>query len=137
VQRHLIIPVALGSMALAGAGWFVGIATGSSPASSETSITTRTVTEKGTVVSVHGAPEVLTVKKKIPARTITRNGKVITLPATTLDLVRTQIRTISRTTPGRTVTRTSPPVTVTNVVTQTQTQTVTEPGTTITITVTT
>jgi hypothetical protein len=134
VQRHLIIPVALGSMALAGAGWFVGIATGSPPAAGTSVITrTYTVTAKGTVVSVHGAPEVLTVKKKIPARTITRNGKVITLPATTLDVVRTQTRTIS--TPGRTVTRTSPPVTVTNTLTQTQTQTVTEPGTTITITV--
>ena len=137
MQRHLIIPVALGSMALAGAGWFVGIATGSSPEATGTSVTTLTITEKGTVVSVHGSPEVSIIKKKIPARTITRNGKVITLPASTLDVVRTRTRTISHTTPGRTVTRTSPPVTVTNVVTQTQTQTVTEPGTTVTVTVTT
>ena len=104
MQRHLIIPVALGSMALAGAGWFVGIATGSPPATTGTSVTTLTITEKGTVVSVHGAPEVSIIKKKIPARTITRNGKVITLPASTLDVVRTQTRTISHTTPGRTVT---------------------------------
>ena len=127
-------------MALAGAGWFVGIATGSPP-DPATSVTTSTmtITEKGTVVSVHGSPEVSIVKKKIPARTITSNGKVITLPASTVDEIRTQTRTISHTTPGRTVTKTSPPVTVTNVVTQTQTdtQTITLPGTTITVTVTT
>jgi hypothetical protein len=143
VQRHLIVPVALGSMALAGAGWFVGIATGSSPDAAGTSVTTRTftVTEKGTVVSVHGAPEVSIVKKKIPPRTITSNGKVITLPASTVDEVRTQTRTrvVSHTTPGRTVTKTTPPVTLTNTVTQTQTQTqtITLPGTTVTITITT
>ena len=137
MQRHLIIPVALGSMALAGAGWFVGIATGSPPATTGTSVTTLTITEKGTVVSVHGAPEVSIIKKKIPARTITRNGKVITLPASTLDVVRTQTRTISHTTPGRTVTRTLPQRTVTTTTTTTQTQTVTGPTTTVTSTVTT
>jgi hypothetical protein len=88
-------------------------------------------------VSVHGAPEVSIVKKKIPARTITSNGKVITLPASTVDEVRThtQTRTISHTTPGRTVTKTSPPVTVTTITTTTTTQTVTGPTTTVTTTV--
>ena len=123
------------AVALAGAGWFVGIATGSPPATTVTSVTTLTITEKGTVVSVHGAPEVSIIKKKIPARTITRNGKVITLPASTLDVVRTQTRTISHTTPGRTVTL--PQRTVTITTTTTQTQTVTGPTTTVTSTVTT
>ena len=137
--RWTILPGALVCLALLGGGAWAGVALGGG---SSTVTETFQVVRSGKVITVNGVKKVV-----VPAKTIIRKGKRVTLPAQTLTadrFVQSPPQTIVRS--GRTVT--SPAVTVTQTITTTQTgptQTVTsvstttetQPPVTVTVTVTT
>jgi hypothetical protein len=107
-----------------------------------------TFTRKGRVVSVKGDTKLV----KLPARTITRNGQLITIPAKTIAITDTQTlpgatNVVTRngtvtithkggttTLPGTTITQTTPGTTITETIPVPTTITVTETGPTTTIT---
>ena len=148
--RTLAVPVVLALVALVGVGWAFGNTlkekTPGTPA-----ISSFTTTVKGKVVLVGGK----SIRIRVPAKTVERNGRTITIPAHTVDLTRTTPGgmttidgTVYRTRPGSTITRTGPggTITVTQTLpgttltgpstTLTETTTVTLPATTTTETVT-
>lgn len=123
VDPRFVIPVSLLSLSLFGGGLALGNAIGSSPTAARTLTYTASYTVKGKVITVNGVKKV-----RVPARTVTRQGKVVTLPASTVDFVQTL--------PAHTVNGTvivTHRVLVTVTQTQTQTQTTTN---TITVPVT-
>ncbi|MGN6379890.1 MAG: hypothetical protein ACTHNU_13130 [Gaiellales bacterium] len=138
VPRWAIIPGVLACIALLAGGAWAGITLGNG--SSSTVTDTIHVVRSGHVVVVSGVRKVA-----LPASTVTRNGRVIHLPAQLVTLTNNQVQTSVSTAPGRTVVRTGrtstvtvpgPTQTVTQVSSVTETVTETEPGTTITVTVT-
>jgi hypothetical protein len=134
--RWAILPGALICLALLGGGAWAGIALGGG---SSTVTETFQVVRSGKVVTVHGVKKVV-----LPAKTITRKGKKVTLPASTQTLDRfSQLppQTVVRS--GRTVTVPASTITQTATITQTgptqtvtTTSTVTETGPTVTVTIT-
>jgi hypothetical protein len=125
VDPRFVIPVSLLSLSLFGGGLALGNAIGSSPTTTRTLTYTASYTVKGKVITVNGIKKV-----RVPARTVTRQGKVVTLPASTVDFVQTLP---ARTVNGTVIVTHRVPVTVTQTRTQTQTQTTTN---TITVPVT-
>ena len=140
--RWTILPGALTCLALLGGGAWAGVALGGG---SSTVTETFQVVRSGKVITVNGVKKVV-----VPAKTVIRKGKKVTLPASTLpastltDFSQLPASTIVRS--GRTVT--GPAVTVTQTITTTQTgptQTVTSvststetlPPVTVTVTITT
>jgi hypothetical protein len=161
-QSHLILPVVLASVALLAIGFAVAALVGTG-ASAATAASTGTLTYVHTSVqTVNGKPVTVTKQgkvrfkiKHIPAKTVMRNGKVVTLPAHTQQVVETlpgKVVVHKVTAPGKTrttvqthtntVTNTAISTvfnTITNTATVfntvTQTETVTGPGVTVTVTV--
>ncbi len=138
-QSHLILPVVLASIALTGIGFAVAamVGTGADAASSSTvsTFTIQSTISGSNVTVVHNKVKV--VKHVVKGKVITRNGKSITLPASTSFQ---QITTPGKTTVetrvnNRTHTLTNTQTqtqTQTNTLTQTDTQTVTAPPVTVT-----
>jgi hypothetical protein len=135
IPRHLWFPSAMTVLSLFLGGLYLGKLIGGPPDAGAAFVTTLTV--RGQVVKVSGKP----VRVLVPAKTIIRDGKVIPIPPTTIDLtqagrtvVSTQTvpTTVSQTeTVPTTVTETSTvPTTVTTTATVTDTVTVTGTGTT-------
>lgn len=131
VDPRFVIPVTLIALCLFGVGLALGNVIGNDPAGTQTLTFTRSFTEKGVVTTVHGTK---TVHVKTPPRVVTRNGKPVTLPGTTVDgpstvlpgQVITEPVTVVRTHNQTTTVRTtvSVPTTITDTVTVTQTVTI-------------
>src|SRR5436853_7493979 len=75
-------------VALFAGGLYLGKVIGDAPAASAAFVTTQTLT--GKVIKVAGKP----VKVFVPAKTIVKNGVVVTLPAHTIDLTKTIAATV-------------------------------------------
>ena len=127
VPKHLLLPGIAAILLLFGGGLYFGNMLGSDP-SAATLITT--VKVKGKVVTLKGK----SVKVVVPPRTITRHGKRVKLPRSTVDVTKTQTQTQIQTRQHTvivpvptTVTRTTTirvPTTIVSTVTTTVTTTV-------------
>ena len=130
IDPRFLVPAVLACLTLFGGGLALGNLTGSSPAQTTTVTFSKSFTSKGKVITVNGVKKV-----RLPARTITRKGKVVTIPAQTVNLVQTRVVN------GTVIVTTRVPTTVfrtqtnTQVTTQTITTTVQLPPSTITSTV--
>jgi hypothetical protein len=123
--KHLLLPGIAGILLLFGGGLYFGNMLGSDP-----SAATLITTVKGKVVTLKGK----SVKVVVPPRTITRHGKRVKLPRSTVDVTKTQTQTQIQTRQHTvivpvptTVTRTTTirvPTTVVSTVTTTVTTTV-------------
>lgn len=137
--RWAVIPGVVACFALLGTGAWVGVMLGSAPGAVSD---TFQIVRSGKVVTVHGVKKVL-----LPARTITRKGRTIRLPASEVTLTQDRFSALPAQTvvrSGRTVTLPASTVTQIDTVTQTgptqtvtEVTTVTETGPTVTVTVTT
>ena len=157
-QTHLILPVVLASIALLAIGFAVSalVGTGTSVASDSPSTLTyektSTITQNGTTSTVVHTLKGKVRTKRIGPRVVTRNGSVVTLPASTerftnVTTLPGKVRVTTRTTPGKVTTRTSTITntsTVLSTITNTSTifstvtvpTTVTSPPVTVTVTTT-
>jgi hypothetical protein len=124
------------------AGLYLGTVVGRAPDAGAAYVTTLKL--KGKVIKVHGKP----IRVLVPAKTVTRNGRVVTVRAKTIDLtqvtpaaktvISTQhdVSTVDETTivPTTIITTGSVPTTETDTVTVTETVTsgTTDTGTTTT-----
>jgi hypothetical protein len=130
--KRAFIPGAIACFALLGLGLEAGSRVGgTATAVSQTSVYTTTVS--GRIVTVKGKARRIIV----PAKTIRRHGKTVTIPAHTVAITDTQVVTgPARTIDGTVIRTVRVPVTVTEPGrTDTTTQTVTGPVTTVTQTV--
>jgi hypothetical protein len=130
--KRALIPGAIICLALLGLGLVAGSKVGgTAAATTHTSVYTTTIT--GRIVTVKGKAR----KIVVPAKTIRRNGKTVTIPAHTVAITDTQVVTgPARTVDGTVIRTVRVPVTVTGPVrTDTTTQTVTGPVTTVVQTV--
>lgn len=131
-RKRALIPGALLCLALLGLGWAAASNVGETAASTtHTSVYTTTIS--GRIVTVNGKAQ----KIIVPAKTIHRRGKTVTIPAHTVAITDTQVLPGPTSTVDGTVVRTvRVPVTVTGPgTTATTTQTVTGPVTTVVQTV--
>lgn len=142
-QSHLILPVVLAAIALTGIGFAIAALVGTGAEASGTSASQITI---HSTVTTPGATITKVATKRIPAKTITKNGKVTTLPAHSVNVYSTitapghnvtNTRTTTHTVTGAPRTVTSPPVTVTSppVTVTSPPITVTSPPVTVTATV--
>jgi hypothetical protein len=132
-RKRALIPGALLCLALLGLGWVAASEMGgTAAATTHTSVYTTTIS--GRVVTVNGKAQRIIV----PAKTIHRSGKTVTIPAHTVAITDTLlVPGPTRTVDGTVVRTVRVPVTVTGPgTTDTTTQTVTGPVTTIVQTVT-
>jgi hypothetical protein len=111
IDPRFVVPAALACLTLFGGGLALGNLTGSSPTRTTTQTERFSFTSKGKVITVNGVKKV-----RLPARTITRKGKVLTIPPRTVNLVETQVHN------GTVVVTTQVPTTVVRTQTNTQTQ---------------
>jgi hypothetical protein len=126
--KRTFIPGAIVCFALLGLGLEAGSKVGGTAAAvSQTSVYTTTIS--GRIVTVKGKAQRIIV----PATTIRRNGKTVTIPAHTVAITDTQIVTGPvRTVDGTVIRTVRVPVTVTGPgSTDTTTQTITGPATTV------
>jgi hypothetical protein len=124
IPRHLWFPSAMTVVALFAGGLYLGKVIGDAPDAGAAFITTLTL--RGQVIKVAGKP----VRVLVPAKTIVKNGVVITVPGRAINLTKTieasVVSTVNNTTTVRQTI--SVPVTVTS--------TATDPGSTVTETAT-
>lgn len=126
--KRAFIPGAIVCFALLGLGLEAGSKVGgTAAATSQTSVYTTTIS--GRIITVNGKAR----KIIVPAKTIRRNGKTVTIPAHTVAITDTQVLTgPPRTVDGTVIRTVRIPVTVTGPgSTDTTTQTVTGPVTTV------